>query len=286
MINQRLIDGQEAEQSVMGVADLIRNPVYDTQITVQGEVQALGELLCPCFILVSQGETLHVWYGLMVTDDGIELPSVSVDGIENGDWVAVTGELKLSGVHTSLNDFWPTDITKIDRPVDVEDPHEPDPLIGGTPGSCGYAWDRERGGWHRPWDSDSFVPAEDKPEWDKFIPSFDIVSATLVDSSISGGEVKMSVGDSVMIELASNPSTGFQWELIEISNEAVLEYVDQEFMMPEHEKPLPPGTPGYEIWTFKAIGLGNSTFSMEYSRPWEGGEKAMEEFTLTVVVEQ
>ncbi|MFO8009731.1 MAG: META domain-containing protein [Dehalococcoidia bacterium] len=45
-----------------------------------------------------------------------------------------------------------------------------DGLIGGTPASCGYAWDGERGGWHRPWDENSFIPADEKPEWKRFIP--------------------------------------------------------------------------------------------------------------------
>jgi len=48
----------------------------------------------------------------MVEDDGTERPSVSVEGIENGDSVVVTGELKTEGQHTSLNDFWASDIER------------------------------------------------------------------------------------------------------------------------------------------------------------------------------
>lgn len=55
--------------------------------------------------------------------------------------------------------------------VVVEDPDTTDDqIIGGTPGSCGYLWDEERDGWHRPWDPDSFIPSQDKPDWDAFIP--------------------------------------------------------------------------------------------------------------------
>jgi hypothetical protein len=42
----------------------------------------------------------------MVEDNGALRPSVSLDGIENGDWVVVIGELKSGGDHYSLNDFW------------------------------------------------------------------------------------------------------------------------------------------------------------------------------------
>jgi N-methylhydantoinase B/oxoprolinase/acetone carboxylase alpha subunit len=51
----------------------------------------------------------------------------------------------------------------------IEEPQN-DVFVGGTPGSCGYMWDEERGGWHRPWDANSFILAEEKPEWEQYIP--------------------------------------------------------------------------------------------------------------------
>ena len=50
----------------------------------------------------------------MVEDDGTERPSVSVEGIQNGGRVVVTGELKTAGVHRSLNDFWASKIEKVE----------------------------------------------------------------------------------------------------------------------------------------------------------------------------
>jgi len=57
--------------------------------------------------------------------------------------------------------------------VAVEDSDPQDIVVGGHPGSCGYQWDAEREGWHRPWDPDSFIPAEEKPDWNDFIPDAD-----------------------------------------------------------------------------------------------------------------
>jgi len=65
---------------------------------------------------------------------------------------------------------------------------------------------------------------------------------------------------------------------------AVEEQVAHKFVSPEREPPPPPGTPGKEVWTFKALKQGKSIISMEYSRPWEGGTKAEWTFVLTVVV--
>jgi hypothetical protein len=96
----------------LSVAELMENPVYNAEFKIEGSVSLLGELFCPCFELTSGGETLMVYYGLMVEDDGTERISVSVEGIENGDHVIVTGELKSGGIYHSLNDFWASSIEK------------------------------------------------------------------------------------------------------------------------------------------------------------------------------
>jgi len=97
-------------------------------------------------------------------------------------------------------------------------------------------------------------------------------------------EVEVAVDSSLTVTLCSNPTTGFQWESPQITDQTVLEQVDHKLVMPESEPPPPPGTPGQEVWTFKALREGTSTISMEYSRPWEGGEKGAWKFDLTVVV--
>ncbi|TKJ29485.1 MAG: hypothetical protein CEE40_08265 [Chloroflexi bacterium B3_Chlor] len=93
-------------EGALSVSELLESRVYDTEIKIYGQVSLLGELFCPCFELTSGGKKVLVWYGLMVEDDGTERPDVSVEGNQNGDQVIVTGELKVAGVHSSLNDFW------------------------------------------------------------------------------------------------------------------------------------------------------------------------------------
>ena len=97
-------------------------------------------------------------------------------------------------------------------------------------------------------------------------------------------EVEVAVDGLLTVTLCSNPSTGFQWESAQISDQAVLQQLDHKFVSPESELPPPPGTPSQEVWTFQALNKGTSTISMEYSRPWEGGEKAEWTFVLTAVV--
>ena len=93
-------------EGTLSVAELLENPIYDTQTLVYGEVSALRELACTCFFLQSEDGNIHVWYDTMVEDNGNVRSSVSVDEINNGDWVVVVGEIKSGGIHYSANDFW------------------------------------------------------------------------------------------------------------------------------------------------------------------------------------
>ena len=99
-------------------------------------------------------------------------------------------------------------------------------------------------------------------------------------------EVSAAVGDSLTVTLCSNPTTGFQWESAKIGDQTLIEQIDQKFVLPEREPTPPPGTPGKEVWTFKALKKGTTEISMEYSRPWQGGEKGEWTFVLTVVIKQ
>jgi len=115
MLRQEMIAVQEKPIETTCVGELLASPVYDTEVVIRGEVSLLGKLLCPCFELTSCGETVQVWYGLMVENDGTERPAVSVEGIVNGDTVEVTGELKgTGGTHYSEGDFWAKNIVAIE----------------------------------------------------------------------------------------------------------------------------------------------------------------------------
>ena len=93
---------------------------------------------------------------------------------------------------------------------------------------------------------------------------------------------EVAVDGTLTVTLESNPTTGFEWELVIITDETVLEEEGHAFMAPETGAPL--GAGGEEIWTFTALKEGKSTISMEYRRPWEQGVEPDKVFVLTVVV--
>jgi inhibitor of cysteine peptidase len=91
-------------------------------------------------------------------------------------------------------------------------------------------------------------------------------------------EIAVGVGNVVRVTVASNPTTGFRWELAGISTPTVVEQNGEaEYVLPDSAAS---GAGGQEIWTFKALKRGTSRISLAYSRPWEGGTKA--EWTLGI----
>ena len=108
-------------------------------------------------------------------------------------------------------------------------------------------------------------------------------SWVLVSKVDSGKTISVHVNQELIVDLESNQTTGFQWLLAEISDRTVLGEVSNLYTAPVTGAPV--GAGGIERWTFKGLKKGTARLSMEYSRTWEGGEKAVETFTLTLVVE-
>ena len=114
-------------------------------------------------------------------------------------------------------------------------------------------------------------------------PAIDVSCDDFMNLQHISQETEVAVDDSFTVTLGSNPaSTGFQWsESAQISDQTVLQQTNHEFVPPEGDVP---GAAGEEVWTFQALKEGESTISMEYSRPWEEDEEATWTFNLTVTV--
>jgi len=92
-----------------------------------------------------------------------------------------------------------------------------------------------------------------------------------------------------VVTLGSNPTTGFSWnENAIIDNGGVLTQIEHKVLAQTGQEDVPLeeagiiGAGGKQVWVFTAVKSGETTLFFEYSRPWEGGEKA--EWTLELVV--
>jgi len=110
LINTLIISGCTKEhprpEGAFSSAELLADPVYNTPIKVYGQVQGLGEFECLCFALKSGDEQIYLWFDMMVEEDGSQIPPTNIDGIENNDWIVVTGELKFFEDRKIHKDFW------------------------------------------------------------------------------------------------------------------------------------------------------------------------------------
>ena len=96
-------------------------------------------------------------------------------------------------------------------------------------------------------------------------------------------DISTAVGSKIEITLCSNPTTGFDWDEVQIADTSALKLVNRELLAPgSPDNPPAPGTAGKEVFTFKALKQGTGTAKIEYSRPWEGGEKGVWTYTMTV----
>lgn len=78
--------------------------------------------------------------------------------------------------------------------------------------------------------------------------------------------IEVKKGETFSIHLASNPTTGFKWQLAGQLDSSILIQAGHEFLRPSS---MFVGAGGKEIWTFKAVAGGKTVIEMEYVRPWE-----------------
>jgi inhibitor of cysteine peptidase len=114
--------------------------------------------------------------------------------------------------------------------------------------------------------------------------SADTNSPRTVAVSESGKQITLSPGDSLVVTLNSNETTGYSWNLSAISHTDVIHKVSDKYVEPTPSTPPVMGQGGQEVWTFNALSKGTSTIEMKYVRPWETGVEPAATFNVTVVV--
>ena len=102
-----------------------------------------------------------------------------------------------------------------------------------------------------------------------------------LNAADSGKQITANAGDSFTVTLDSNPSTGFSWSISSITDEDVIDDVNNEFNGADTGMV---GAGGQEVWTFEAVDKGSSTIEMKYRRSWEQGVEPAATFNVTVVV--
>ena len=93
--------------------------------------------------------------------------------------------------------------------------------------------------------------------------------------------IRAAIGDEFTIILKSNPTTGYSWRFTEPPDETIITLVNSTFQPPQTRLK---GAGGEQLWTFRAVGEGKTTISLEYVRPWEKGKPPVETRNFSVII--
>ncbi|WP_028081820.1 protease inhibitor I42 family protein [Solimonas soli] len=91
-----------------------------------------------------------------------------------------------------------------------------------------------------------------------------------VTAADAGSTVMLHAGQRLRVELDSNPTTGYRWQLALPADAPLRSEGDAEYRPDPHAAGLV-GAGGHEIWSFRAERTGNVTLHFEYRRPFESG---------------
>ena len=103
----------------------------------------------------------------------------------------------------------------------------------------------------------------------------------IVLTEADNGTVKsIKVGETLLIRLAGNPTTGFVWERTDSLLEAVLEPLDEGVFIPDDENLV--GAGGVWEFRFRTLTFGSTPIDFVYWRPWE--EEIVDTFSVMIIV--
>lgn len=106
--------------------------------------------------------------------------------------------------------------------------------------------------------------------------------------------VTANLGTQFALLLESNPTTGYSWQLAEPLDESMVILVSKEYEQSKEksgsesggEGETMVGVGGEDVWTFRAVGEGETEISLKYVRPWEPASPEDETITVTVNIEK
>lgn len=96
----------------------------------------------------------------------------------------------------------------------------------------------------------------------------------------SGKTVDLKVGDTCVVSLSENPTTGYRWGVDQIDAQILTIEKDEYKQAPGAGV----GGGGTRVLTIEAVGRGTSPLRLKLWREWEGDASIRERFDLTVRV--
>ena len=104
-------------------------------------------------------------------------------------------------------------------------------------------------------------------------------STTIITKQDDGKEIQITAGGTFEIQLEELGSAGYTWQVDEINSD----YIQ---LVSSDTKPTSDliGAPVLGTWKFKALKNGQTEIKMDYFRPWEGKESAVDHFSIKILI--
>jgi predicted secreted protein len=90
--------------------------------------------------------------------------------------------------------------------------------------------------------------------------------------------IEVNAGADFTITVETNPNTGLHWEVAVELNTAVVDYVWKDFFAKSERE----GSPGWDVWTFKAVAPGETTITLAAYRGMTDVATVSRVFTIIV----
>jgi inhibitor of cysteine peptidase len=113
----------------------------------------------------------------------------------------------------------------------------------------------------------------------EFTESARIRNTIYLDEYSDDTRVVIGLGDYLLVDLPTNPSTGYDWHLEEL-DQSVVAYRGRYYYGFSGLY----GSPGRVVWQFQAVSLGATELVMKYYRIWEGPKSAIDTYTLGITI--
>jgi predicted secreted protein len=112
------------------------------------------------------------------------------------------------------------------------------------------------------------------------------ISLMAVNEAYNGKEYQLPVGQTFIISLSSNSTTGYSWSMKSESDNEIIAPMGNAYQgHAAGNNQFAVGQGGRQYWQFKALQAGTYELQMVYARPWESVQPA-QIFNLKVIVTQ
>jgi len=99
----------------------------------------------------------------------------------------------------------------------------------------------------------------------------------------NGKTAEVGLGETLVVALPSNPSTGFSWSVTAPEPGNVELLGEPTYIPPGSTSPVV-GAAGTQVFTFRPLKAGTDTLTMGYARSFEPGVAPAETFSVTITV--